>query len=187
MIRRARSAITYPARFMLVAAMNPCPCGYYGAGPAMCTCHYGQIERYRARISGPLLDRIDLHVELPALSPEEMTGRRHGEGSATIRERVIEARQRQLDRFRGRGAVYANAQMTVRDLDQFCRLGPAAEELLQRAMRRLHLSARAYHRVLKLARTIADLARSDSIETTHLAEALQYRSFDRRRTPEVSV
>lgn len=180
LLGRARAAIVYPARFMLVAAINPCPCGYYGAGEAGCTCHPGQVERYRARISGPLLDRIDLQIDLPTLAPSELTGRRPGESSATIRERVTLARERQLHRFRGREGVYANAQLELRDLREFCRVGAAAERLLRTALSRLQLSARAYHRVLKLARTIADLEGSDSIRTAHVAEAIQYRSFDRR-------
>jgi magnesium chelatase family protein len=183
-IGRARVALAYPARFMLVAAMNPCPCGYHGTGQARCTCLPGQIERYRARISGPLLDRIDLQVEVPALRPDELAERRPGETSALIRERVALARERQSRRFRGRPGLHANAHMGVREVDEFCRVGKAAEALLRKAVQRLGLSARAYHRVLKLARTIADLAGTDSIEVAHVAEAIQYRSFDRVYRPE---
>jgi magnesium chelatase family protein len=183
-IGRARVALAYPARFMLVAAMNPCPCGYHGTGQARCTCLPGQIERYRARISGPLLDRIDLQVEVPALRPDELAERRPGETSALIRERVALARERQSRRFRGRPGLHANAHMGVREVDEFCRVGKAAEALLRKAVQRLGLSARAYHRILKLARTIADLAGTDSIEVAHVAEAIQYRSFDRVYRPE---
>jgi magnesium chelatase family protein len=180
---RARLAITYPARFMLVAAMNPCPCGYHGDGYARCTCHAGQIERYRARISGPLLDRIDLQIEVPPLGPAELADRTPAETSAAIRERVIAARERQRVRFYGRPGVYANAHMGVREVNEFCGIDTACEMLLRTAVRRLGLSARAYHRVLKLARTIADLAGADVIATPHLAEAIQYRSLDRINRP----
>jgi magnesium chelatase family protein len=178
-IGRARMALTYPSRFMLVGAMNPCPCGYYGVGQARCTCLPGQITRYRSRISGPLLDRIDLQIDVPALRPEELAERRPGETSAQIRERVARARERQSRRFRGRPGLFANAHMGVREVEEFCRLGEAAEVLLRTAVQRLGLSARAYHRVLKLARTIADLTGMDSISVAHIAEAIQYRSFDR--------
>jgi magnesium chelatase family protein len=177
---RARHAITYPARFMLVAAMNPCPCGFYGAGEAKCICHAGAIQRYRARISGPLLDRIDLHIEVPALREKQLTDERPGEPSATIRARVIEARERQLARFYERPGVFANAQMEPSDIRAHCVIDAAGESLLQAAIRRLGLSARAYHRVLRLARTIADLEAVERLATAHLAEAIQYRSLDRR-------
>lgn len=180
---RARVNLTYPARFMLVAAMNPCPCGYFGDGYSRCTCHPGQVERYRARLSGPLLDRIDLQIEVPALEPEELADRRPGEASARIRERVTAARERQRDRFQGRPGIYANAHMGVREVHEFCRIDAAAELLMRNAVRRLGLSARAYHRILKLARTIADLAGTDAIAVPHVAEAIQYRSLDRIRRP----
>jgi len=181
-IGRARHAITYPARFMLVAAMNPCPCGFHGAGQAQCICHTGAIERYRARISGPLLDRIDLHVDVPALREKQLTNEQPGEPSARIRERVMEAREQQLARFRGRTGIFANAQMEPAQIRQHCTIDAAGESLLHAAIRRLGLSARAYHRVLRLARTIADLETAERIATTHLAEAIQYRSLDRWRT-----
>jgi magnesium chelatase family protein len=183
-IGRARLAITYPARFMLVAAMNPCPCGYHGDAHARCTCLPRQIERYRSRISGPLLDRIDLQIEVPALRPAELAERRQGETSALIRERVALARERQYHRFRGRPGLYANAHMGVREVGEFCRINQAAEALLRAAVQRLGFSARAYHRVLKLARTIADLAGTDTIAVAHVAEAIQYRSLDRVYRPE---
>jgi magnesium chelatase family protein len=183
-IGRARLTVTYPASFMLVAAMNPCQCGYFGDGEARCTCHLGQVQRYRSRISGPLLDRIDLQVAVPVLRPAELTDRRPGESTARIRERVTSARARQLHRFRGRSGIFANAHMGVREVREFCRIDKPAEALLRTAVTRLGLSARAYHRVLKLARTIADLEGTDGIMTAHLAEAIQYRSFDRRFQPE---
>ncbi|HEX7119315.1 MAG TPA: YifB family Mg chelatase-like AAA ATPase [Longimicrobiales bacterium] len=179
-IGRARSAVSYPARFMLVGAMNPCPCGYHGDDFARCTCHSGQVERYLSRVSGPLLDRIDVHIEVPAVPPEELQSRRAGEPSARIRARVVAARERQLARFRGRSGVFANAHMGPREVRRFCRVDEAGEALLRAAMSRLGLSARAYHRVLKLARTIADLEGVDGISAAHVAEAVQYRSLDRR-------
>src|SRR5690606_5210848 len=162
-IRRARFAVTYPARFMLVAAMNPCPCGFFGTGEARCVCHAGQVQRYTARVSGPLLDRIDLHVAVPPLRPREVMDRREAEPSGRIRERVIAARARQLARFRGRPGIYANSSMGVREIREFCRPDEAGEGVLRAAIQRLGLSARAYHRVLKLARTIADLEGAERI------------------------
>lgn len=182
-IGRARMATTFPARFMLVLAMNPCPCGHHGDAVASCTCHSGQVQRYRSRISGPLLDRIDLHLEVPALRPSELADRPTGESTATIRARVAAARDRQLHRFRSRPGIYANSQMEIRDLRDFCRLDARDEQLLRTAATRLGLSARAYHRILKLARTIADLEGVATIGSAHLAEAIQYRSLDRRREP----
>ncbi|HEX6940714.1 MAG TPA: YifB family Mg chelatase-like AAA ATPase [Longimicrobiales bacterium] len=178
-IGRARLAVSYPARFMLVGAMNPCPCGYHGDGSGRCTCHPGQVERYLSRVSGPLLDRIDVHVEVPAVRPEELQSRRSGESSERIRARVIAARERQLARFRGRPGVFANAHMGPREVRRYCRVDEAGEALLRAAISRLGLSARAYHRVLKLARTIADLEGEDEIAAAHVAEAVQYRSLDR--------
>ncbi len=178
---RARHAVTYPARFMLVGAMNPCPCGWFGDPLGRCTCHPGQVERYLSRLSGPLLDRIDVHVEVPALRPEELQSRRLGERSERIRDRVVAARQRQIARFRDQPGVYANAHMGPREVRRYCRVDEAGEALLRTAITRLGLSARAYHRVLKLARTIADLDGSESIAAAHVAEAVQYRSLDRRQ------
>ncbi len=180
-IGRARMTVTYPARFMLAAAMNPCPCGFHGVAAAACTCTHMQIERYRARISGPLLDRIDLHVVVPPVNVRELTARAPGEASAVIRERVLAAREQQLRRFRDRADVFANAHMSARDVREFCRIDATAEELLRGAIQKLGLSARAYHRVLRLARTIADLENGAAIAPTQVAEAIQYRSLDRQR------
>jgi magnesium chelatase family protein len=177
---RARSVVEYPARFMLVAAMNPCPCGFHGEGGARCTCNSGMIQRYRARLSGPLLDRIDLHVHVPSVRPAELAVREAGEASAVVRARVVAARDRQTRRFRTHPGVFANAQMGPRDVREFCATDDAAESLLRAAVDRLGLSARAYHRVLRLARTIADLEGAERIEVAHVAEAVQYRGVDRR-------
>ena len=178
-IARASSSLSYPARFMLAAAMNPCRCGFWGAAGQSCVCGPLEVERYRARLSGPLLDRIDLHIEVPAVRYQELSVERSGETSAAIRERVNRARQVQLARFAGRAGVFANAHMGPRDLRTCCRVSAAAEALLQAALGRLKLSARAYHRVLKIARTIADLAASPTIEPAHVSEAVQYRGLDR--------
>ncbi len=178
-IARASSSLSYPARFMLAAAMNPCRCGFWGAVGQSCVCGPLEVERYRARLSGPLLDRIDLHIEVPAVRYQELSVARSGESSAAIRERVNRARQVQLERFAGRPGVFANAHMGPRDLRAYCRVSEGAEALLQTAIGRLKLSARAYHRVLKIARTIADLAESAAIEPVHVSEAVQYRGLDR--------
>ena len=179
LIGRARGAINYPARFMLAAAMNPCPCGYYGDGNGRCTCHPAQVERYIARISGPLLDRIDLHIEVPSLPARQLTQLESGEASAAMRTRVLNARARQLKRFVNR-EVFANAQMTARDVREFCPVDSRGLALLRSAIQRFGLSARAYHRVLRLGRTIADLQESEKIAPAHIAEAIQYRTLDRR-------
>jgi len=178
-ISRAASSLCYPARFMLAAAMNPCKCGFWGAIGKSCVCGPLDVERYRARLSGPLLDRIDIHIEVPSVPYQELSVERSGEPSAAIRERVNRARQVQLDRFAQRPGVFANAHMGPRDLKKFCRVTDGADALLKTAIGRLKLSARAYHRVLKIARTIADLADSPAIEPAHVSEAVQYRSLDR--------
>jgi magnesium chelatase family protein len=173
-ISRASGAITFPASFVLVGAMNPCPCGYLGHPTRECVCSSSQVTRYQKRISGPLLDRIDIHLEVPQIDYEKLRDDRSGEPSAAIRARVEAARARQLARFEGT-RMLANADMSAREVQQQCRLDEAGEALMRAAMQRLQLSARSYHRVLKLSRTIADLAGSDRIESHHLAEALQYR------------
>jgi magnesium chelatase family protein len=179
---RARVSIRYPARFMLVAAMNPCPCGYFGSPGSRCVCSPLQVERYMARVSGPLLDRIDLHVEVPALEPARLTDGEDGEASAPVRGRVIQAHERQLRRFVHVNAA-CNAQLSPRDLREYCRVDDAGARLLRSAIQRLGLSARAYHRVLRVARTIADLAGQEHIAAAHLAEAVQFRTLDRTRVP----
>lgn len=177
-ISRSAGKVTLPCHFMLVAAMNPCPCGYLGDPKHECRCSPTQIQRYRGRVSGPLLDRIDIHVEAPALSLTELRSAQPGESSAEMRRRIETARQRQLARFRG-SRLTANARMGSSHLKRFCAIDPALGDLLQQAMEQLALSARAYDRILKVARTIADLAGAERIEAPHLLEAIQYRSLDR--------
>lgn len=178
-VSRASASVAYPAQFVLVAAMNPCPCGYSGDSTHQCTCTPNMINRYRSRVSGPLLDRIDLHVDVPAVPYKELTGEYTCESSAAIRERVIAARERQLARFKN-DRIYANGQMKTRHIKKYCILTNAAHTLFDTAMQRLGLSARAYSRILKVARTIADLADADMIDAGHIAEAIQYRSLDRK-------
>lgn len=178
-ISRARVSIDYPASFMLIASMNPCPCGYYNHPEKACVCGPGIVQKYLGKISGPLLDRIDLHIEVTPVAFNELSKRPEGESSKTIRERVVKARKRQTERFKTQGGVYCNAQMRTRDLSKYCKLNEAGVQLLKQAMERLGLSARAYDRILKVARTIADLDASETIETHHIAEAIQYRSLDR--------
>ena len=173
-ISRAVSSLRFPARFMLVAAMNPCPCGYFGDRTRECTCSPAQVQRYQARLSGPLLDRIDMHVEVPAVKVSELGSMAQGSSSNTIRERVFAARRMQEERFAGQG-VYCNAQMSSRHLREHCRLDPEATSVLHRSIERLGLSARAYNRILKIARTIADLEEASRIDSRHLGEAVQYR------------
>lgn len=179
MVSRAVASITYPASFMLVAAMNPCPCGYFGDERHQCTCTHGQIHRYRHRVSGPLLDRIDIHIEVPAVPYKELSDEHHGERSEYIRKRVVNARNIQLERFRNEKKIYSNGQMKTRHIKKYCKLHTSAQNLLESAMNKLGLSARAYTRILKLSRTIADLEASGEIQAHHVSEAIQYRTFDR--------
>ncbi len=180
-LSRAALSLTYPARFMLAAAMNPCACGYLGDAAHPCRCGPIEVERYRSRVSGPLLDRIDIHLEVPAVAYRDLVGPSEEEPSAEIRSRVEAARAVQRRRFLGQPGLHANAYMAARDLRRHCRLTAAVESLLREAVNRLGLSARAYHRVLKIARTIADLDGAPELTTVHVSEAIQYRSLDRRR------
>ncbi len=176
---RVSATVTYPARFMLVAAMNPCPCGYLTDPRHECTCSPLQLQRYTNRISGPLLDRIDIQIEVPAVPFQEMLRERGGESSATIRRRVNRARVIQRERFAGR-RIHCNAQMEQQEIEAFCPLTPEGRRLLSLILDRFSLSARAYARIVKVARTIADLSGSETIEAAHLSEAIQFRSLDRR-------
>lgn len=178
-IARSAMTVTYPARFLFVAAMNPCPCGYYGAANRTCRCSSQQIRQYQGRISGPLLDRIDLHIDVPALRYRELAGRYQGEASETIRERIGSARTIQQTRFGARVAPF-NARMSDGEIKRYCEIGRESQKLLEMAMEKLGLSARAYKRILKVARTIADLDGRASIQASHVAEAIQYRSLDRK-------
>ena len=178
-ISRASGSLTYPARFMLVAAMNPCPCGFFNDTRVHCTCTPKQIRQYLQRISGPLLDRLDIHVEVPRLRQDELMQRADGESSEAIRERVRRAREIQRRRFEGTG-IFCNAQMGSRQIRDFCRLSETVRTLLRGAIGQLNLSARAYDRILKVSRTIADLAGEEEISGAHVGEAIQYRSLDRK-------
>jgi magnesium chelatase family protein len=178
-ISRAKFAVEYPASFMLVSSMNPCPCGYYNHPEKECVCAPGIVQKYLNRLSGPLLDRIDLHVEVIPVPFNELSKSRVAESSENIRARVIAAREIQEQRYKNEIGVYANAQMSSRMLRQICRLNNDSAELLKIAMDKLGLSARAYDRILKVSRTIADLEGSEDIKTEHVSEAIQYRSLDR--------
>ncbi len=177
-ISRAVSTLTYPSSFMLVAAMNPCPCGYFSDPKHECRCTYQQIHRYRSKISGPLLDRIDIHVEVPAVPYRDLSAPVDGESSADIRRRVIAARDIQAERL-SRTKIYCNAQMSSRHIKKHCRIDDASSNLLEAAIDKLGLSARAFNRILKIGRTIADLVGETDILTEHIAEAIQYRNLDR--------
>jgi len=178
-IARAKFSVEYPTSFMLVASMNPCPCGYYNHPEKTCVCAPGIVQKYLNRISGPLLDRIDIHVEVTPVSFRELSEVRISETSSSVRERVIAARQIQEKRYKENEGVHCNAQISSKQLQSICRIDEAGQQLLKNAMERLGLSARAYDRILKVARTIADLDSAEKIESSHLAEAIQYRSLDR--------
>lgn len=179
-IARAAMSLTYPARFMMAAAMNPCPCGWFGDPQHTCACGVLVVQRYLARVSGPLLDRIDIHLEVPAVKYKALMRESGGESSDAMRERVDRARSVQRERFAGRPGIHANAHMAPRDIRAHCRVSEGADALLKTAITRLGLSARAYHRILKIARTIADLGGAAPLEPAHVREAIQYRSLDRR-------
>lgn len=178
-ISRARMSLEFPANFMLVCAMNPCICGHYGDPGQECSCTPQQIQRYVGKISGPLLDRIDIHVEVPTVKYGELSSKKTGETSSAIRARVVKARMIQAKRFSGRKGLYSNADMESREIKEFCQIDAQGADLLKMAIQRLGLSARAYDRILKVSRTIADLAQSAEIQPEHLSEAIQYRSLDR--------
>jgi magnesium chelatase family protein len=178
-ISRAAGSMTFPSRFILVAAMNPCPCGYMGDAKRECRCSPNQIAKYRQRISGPLLDRIDLHVEVPIVEYKELSSDVCGETSEAIRERVMAAREVQARRYQGEAAVTCNRAMTPKQVKAHCRLDDESSHLLEQAMGDLNFSARAHDRILKVARTLADLDGSESLESQHLLEAIQYRTLDR--------
>ena len=179
-IARAAMSLSFPARFMLAAAMNPCPCGYFNDKSRECLCTPPMIQRYVAKVSGPLLDRIDIHIEVPAVQYKELRGGAAAEGSAEIRARVLAARERQADRFaRNAERIYSNAQMSTRQIRAYCELSSDAERLLERAMQQQGLSARAHDRILKMSRTIADLEGQPDLSVKHIAEAIQYRTLDR--------
>ena len=178
-ISRAKYNVEYPCSFMLIASMNPCPCGYYGDPTHNCTCTPGQISRYLSKISGPLLDRIDIHCEIQAVPFAQLSQMQPGEPSAAIRERVIAARKIQEERFKPFKGIHSNAMMTERMLHEFAEPDAASLDMLRMAMEKLKLSARAYSRILKVARTIADLAGSEKVQSMHIAEAIGYRNLDR--------
>jgi magnesium chelatase family protein len=178
-IARAAISVTFPSRFMLAAAMNPCPCGYFGDPTRECHCTPPMIQRYVSKISGPLLDRIDIHIEVPAVKYKELRAPASSEDSATVRARVIAAGVRQLERFKGEKKTYCNAQMAPKMIRKHCAISPEGEKLLEHAVTKLGLSARAHDRILKVSRTIADLDGAANIEAKHLSEAIQYRTLDR--------
>ncbi|MEJ2506522.1 MAG: ATP-binding protein [Ignavibacteriaceae bacterium] len=178
-VSRSKLSLEFPANFMLAAAMNPCPCGFFTDPNKECTCTPPSIQRYMAKISGPLLDRIDIHIEVPAVKFKELSAKEHSENSETIRERVIQAREIQLNRYSGNPHIYNNSDMGSKEVKKYCKLDSSGEDLLKMAMTKLGLSARAYDRILKVSRTIADLENSLEIKPNHISEAIQYRSLDR--------
>ncbi|MGN1227083.1 MAG: YifB family Mg chelatase-like AAA ATPase, partial [Christensenellales bacterium] len=183
-ISRVQQSIDYPANFMLVASMNPCPCGYYGQGPNKCRCTPSQIVKYRNKLSGPIMDRIDLHVEVDGVQFSDLSSQSYEEASEEIKKRVEKARKVQLERFAGEG-IFCNAQMNNEQIKQFCKLDEESQNILKMAFEMYHMSARAYSRILKVARTIADLDESADIKLEHLSEALQFRNLDKKDIDEV--
>ena len=178
-ISRVNSSITYPSNFIFIASMNPCPCGYYGSTDKQCTCSEEQIQKYIHRISGPLLDRIDIHIEVESVKYQKLESDTNSESSSAIRKRVNMARNTQLDRYKEYN-IFSNSELTPNLISKYCKLSKNSKKILESAFNRLGLSARAYSRILKVARTIADLDNSTNIETHHLAEAIQYRNLDRK-------
>lgn len=178
LIVRAKMSLLFPAQFLTVCAMNPCPCGYLTSKKRPCRCTMAQIQKYQQKISGPILDRIDLHVELPAVEYQDLVSPTSEESSTEVRKRVLGARAIQAKRFPGSDGK-TNALMTVREVKTYCAVSDPGKKLLEGAMKELHLSARGYHKILKIARTIADLAASDALDEAHVAEAIQYRTLDR--------
>ena len=178
-LSRATTSLTYPASIMLAAAMNPCPCGYFGDDSHECNCTSAAIQRYMSRISGPLLDRIDIHINVPSVKFKELSSDACGEESEVIRERINTTRIKQLERFKTEKNIYSNAHMQSKDIRKYCSIDEKSKSLLSLAINRQGLSARAYDRILKVSRTIADLENEDNIETTHIAEAIHYHSLDR--------
>jgi len=175
-ISRAKGSITFPANVMLVGSMNPCPCGYYGDATHPCTCGESAVRRYQQRLSGPILDRFDIHIDVQRVDYDKLTDQRRGEPSAAIQARVEGARERQRERYSQNPYIRANSDLSASEIDDVCQREPAAEQLLRAALQKMHLSARSFHRVLKLSKTIADLAGADVIAVEHVAEAIQYRS-----------
>ncbi|HWN89631.1 MAG TPA: YifB family Mg chelatase-like AAA ATPase, partial [Chitinophagaceae bacterium] len=178
-ISRAKVALDFPASFMLIASMNPCPCGFFNHPEKECTCPPGAVQKYLNKISGPLLDRIDLHVEVTPVPFNELSSAKNSDNSTVIRERVIKAREMQAERYKNNPGIYCNAQISSKMLKEICVIDNVGQNLLKAAMEKLNLSARAYDRILKVSRTIADLSGSEKIKPEHLAEAIQYRSLDR--------
>ena len=178
-ISRLNNSVTYPCKFMLVASMNPCPCGYYGSQEKKCRCRPEQVKRYINRISGPLLDRIDIHIEVGPVNYQQLEQSRKAETSQEIRKRVNQARKIQIERYQ-EYPIFSNSELTPKLIEEFCVLDSKSKQILEAAFHRLGLSARAYNRILKVARTIADLDACEKIQEKHLAEAIQYRSLDRK-------
>jgi magnesium chelatase family protein len=179
-ISRALTTLTYPAGFMLISAMNPCPCGYFGDHNHECKCSATEIQRYMSRISGPLMDRIDIHVTVPTVKFKELSSETSGEKSSLIRKRINNARLHQIERFNDEPTIFSNAHMESRDIRTYCKIDDKSQQLLSLAISKQGLSARAYDRILKVSRTIADLAESENIEMGHIAEAIHYRTLDRK-------